>query len=71
MRRDNRTVGIFLPEDAPQRAEIPAPLPVQQMLKGFTPRPAIAAGERFDPSPQNIDARTRIVHLGDLKVAPS
>jgi zinc protease len=69
LRRDNRTVGIFLPEDAPQRAEIPAPLPVQEMLKGFTPRPAIAAGERFDPSPQNIDARTRIVHLGDLKVA--
>jgi zinc protease len=69
LRRDNRTVGIFLPEDAPQRAEIPAPLAVDEMLKGFTPRPAVAAGEQFDPSPQNIDARTRIVRVGDLQIA--
>jgi zinc protease len=69
LRRDNRTVGIFLPEDAPQRAEIPTPLPVDQMLKDFKPRAATEAGERFDPSPQNIDARTRLVHAGDLKIA--
>jgi zinc protease len=69
LRRDNRTVGIFLPEDAPQRAEIPAPLAVDQMLKDFTPRAATEAGERFDPSPQNIDARTRLLHAGDLKIA--
>src|SRR5438132_1233443 len=68
-RRDNRTVGIFLPEDAPQRAEIPPPLAVEQMLKDFTPRAASEAGERFDPSPQNIDARTRVVRAGDLKIA--
>jgi len=67
--RDNRTVGIFLPEDAPQRAEIPAPLPVDQMLKDFTPRAATEAGERFDPSPQNIDSRTKLVRAGDLKIA--
>jgi zinc protease len=68
-RRDNRTVGIFLPEDAPQRAEVPAPLAVDEMLKGFTPRAAVEAGEQFDPSPQNIDSRTRIVRVGDLKIA--
>jgi len=69
LRRDNRTVGIFLPEDAPQRAEIPPPLPVEQMLKDFTPHATVEAGERFDPSPVNIDARTRIVRVGDLKIA--
>ena len=67
--RDNRTVGIFLPEDAPQRAEIPAPLAVDQMLKDFKPRAATEAGERFDPTPQNIDARTKVVRAGDLKIA--
>ncbi len=68
-RRDNRTVGIFLPEDKPQRADIPAPLPAEQMLKDFAPSAAPEAGEQFDPSPANIDARTRIVHAGDLKIA--
>jgi zinc protease len=68
-RRDNRTVGIFLPEDTPQRAEVPAPLSVDQMLKDYKPRAAAEAGERFDPSPQNIDARTKVVHAGDLKIA--
>jgi zinc protease len=69
LRRDNRTVGIFLPEDAPQRAEIPAPLPVQQLLKDFTPRAVTAAGEQFDPTPDNIDKRTQVVRVGDLKIA--
>jgi len=68
-RRDNRTVAVFVPEDNPQRAEIPAPLPVQDMLKGFTPRATVEAGERFDPTPQNIDARTKLSHAGDLKIA--
>jgi zinc protease len=68
-RRDNRTVGLFIPEDHPQRAEIPAPLSVAEMLKGFTPRAAVAAGEAFEPTQENIDARTHRVAVGDLKVA--
>ena len=68
-RRDNRTVGVFLPEDKPQRAEIPAPLAVEQMLKDFHPRAAVAAGEKFDPSPQNIDARTHLLQVEDLQIA--
>jgi zinc protease len=68
-RRDNRTVGLFFPEDAPQRAEIPAPLPAVSMLADFRPREAAAAGEAFDPSQQNIDARTRRLAVGDLNVA--
>jgi len=68
-RRDNRTVGLFIPEDHPQRAEIPAPLSTDEMLKGFVPGTAVAAGEAFEPSQENIDARTQLVHLGDLKLA--
>ena len=68
-RRDNRTVGLFIPEDHPQRAEIPAPLAADAMLAGFTPRAAIAAGENFEPTQENIDARTTRVVIGDLKLA--
>jgi zinc protease len=67
--RDNRGVGMFIPEDKPQRAEIPAPLAVADILKDFKPRAAVAAGEVFDPSQDNIDKRTRIIRMGDLKVA--
>jgi zinc protease len=68
-RRDNRTVGMFVPEDEPQRAEIPAPQPVAAMLAEFKPRQATAAGEAFEPSQQNIDRRTRRFAVGELNVA--
>ena len=68
-RRDSRTVGTFLPDDEPQRAEIPAPLPAAAMLAGFKPRQEVAAGEAFDPSQKNIDARTRRFSVGELNVA--
>ena len=68
-RRDNRSVGLFVPEDHPMRGEIPPPLSTAQMLENFTPRPEVAAGEEFEPTQQNIDARTRRVTFGNLKVA--
>src|SRR5690606_4675570 len=69
LRRDNRTVGLFIPEDAPQRVEVPAPLTVAERLRDFKPRETAAAGEAFDPSQDNLDKRTqRSVH-GDLKLA--
>jgi zinc protease len=69
LRRDNRTVGVFIPEDAPQRAEIPASPPLAERLREFKPREAVAAGEAFDPSQDNIDRRTRRTSFGDLKLA--
>jgi zinc protease len=68
-RRDNRTVGLFIPEDHPQRAQIAAPLSVDEMLRGYSPRATVAAGESFDPTQENIDARTRRVNIGELKLA--
>ena len=68
-RRDNRTVGLFLPEDNALRAEI-APAPkVAEVMKEFKPRQATSVAESFDPSQANIDARTRIVTFGGVKVA--
>ena len=54
----NRTIGKFIPEDNPVRAEIPdAPL-VQSIVANYKGKAAISEGEAFDPSPANIDART-------------
>lgn len=68
-RRDNRVVGLFVPEDEPQRAVIAAAPTAAERLKDFKPRVAVAAGEVFDPTPENIDRRTRRAAIGDLQLA--
>ncbi|GAC1323678.1 MAG: pitrilysin family protein [Collimonas sp.] len=67
--RDNRTVGMFLPEDQLQRADVPAAPGVAELLKDYKPQQAIADGEVFDPSQANIDARTQRSQVGGLKLA--
>lgn len=54
----NRTLGFFLPEKNPDRAEIPAPPNLDELLKDYKGKAAIAEGEDFDPSPENIEKRT-------------
>ena len=54
----NRTVGIYLPTDQPDRSEVPPAGDVAGMVRGYQGRPPVAQGEAFDPSPANIDART-------------
>ncbi|MCY7387799.1 MAG: insulinase family protein, partial [Burkholderiales bacterium] len=67
-RRDNRTVGIFMPEDQPQRAEIPAAPSAAEALKDFKGKQATSTAEAFDPSQANIDKRSKRVDIGGLKV---
>jgi zinc protease len=57
---DNRTVGSFIPTDAPVRVTIPviADATIDSVARAYRGRAAMAAGEAFDPSPANIDART-------------
>ncbi len=68
-RRDNRTVGIYLPEDQPQRAEIPAPPTAAALLKDFKGKQTVSTAEAFDPSQANIDKRTKRIEIDGLKVA--
>lgn len=68
-RRDNRTVGIYLPEDTPQRAEVPPAPTVAEVMKDFKGKAQVAVAEAFDPSQANIDARTKRLEFGGLKVA--
>jgi zinc protease len=65
----NRTVGIFIPAEQPDRAEIPAAPDLVATFKGYTGSTAVSAGEVFDASPANIESRLRRVTLpGGAKV---
>ena len=68
-RRDNRIVGVFLPEDQPQRADIPAAPTVAAVMQDFKAAAESAAAEVFDPSQANIDARTVRSKVGGLDLA--
>ncbi|MDT0593341.1 M16 family metallopeptidase [Glaciecola petra] len=61
--RNNRTVGQFIPSETPERVDIPKVASVADMLEGYTGREAIAQGELFEPSFDNIDGRTEIVEF--------
>jgi zinc protease len=67
--RDNRTVGYYIPDDAPKRAEITAAPTPAQRLADFKPTTTNVVAEAFDPSQANIDKRTQRLAFGDLKVA--
>jgi zinc protease len=54
----NRTVGMFIPDANPQRAEIPNAPDVMAMVSDYKGDKPIAEGEVFDPSPANIEMRT-------------
>lgn len=58
LKPDNRTVGMFFPTDAPDRAEIPDVPDVMALVADYTGNEVVASGEEFDPSPENIDSRT-------------
>jgi zinc protease len=53
----NRTLAMFIPEKEPLRAEIPDVPQVERMLAGYAGRAVVQAGESFEATPANIDAR--------------
>ena len=59
LKSSNRTLGRFIPTDAPDRTTVPAYADVAPQLQGYTGRAVVAQGEVFDPSPDNIEARTQ------------
>ena len=69
LKRDNRTVGVFLPEDNPQRAEVPPAPPLAEVMKDFKGKASTLSSEVFEPTQANVNARTEITTIGGLKVA--
>ena len=68
-RRDNRTLGIFIPEEHLLRADIPAAPSVAEVMKDFQPSMQPATAEAFSPTQGNIEARTQHSRIGGLQVA--
>jgi zinc protease len=69
LRPSNRTLGVYLPTDKPQRAPAPAKVDVAHAMQQFKPQAAAAKVEAFDATPVNIDARTQRFEIGGLKAA--
>lgn len=70
LRPANRTLGLFQPVAQAERVAVPAAPDVQALLKDFKGDATIAAGEVFDPTPANIEARVIRRELpGGLRLA--
>ena len=61
----NRTLGIFIPTDSPDRAAVPGVPDIAATVKDYKGRAVAAQGEVFDPSPANIESRTQRFRLAN------
>lgn len=61
----NMTLGTFVPDAKPDRAPAVAAVDVNALVAGYKGDAAVAAGEAFDPTPANLEARTERVKLGN------
>ena len=59
----NRTLGRFIPTDAPDRAPYATRTDPEAQLAAFKPKETVAAGETFDATPAGIDKRSQVVTL--------
>ena len=57
--RSNRTSGIFIPTDRPERADIPETPPVADIVKSYKGGESIASGEAVDPTPANLEKHVK------------
>ena len=64
----NRTIGEFIPEANPVRAEVPSAPDLNVLLKDYKGGISIAAGESFDPTPANVEKKLKREQIGGLKV---
>jgi zinc protease len=66
----NRTVGVFIPDAAPDRVSVPESPTIDQLLRDYPTSIDITDGEVLDPSPANIEKRiTRSKLPGGFKLA--
>jgi zinc protease len=71
LKPSNRTVGMFIPDAAPDRVETPATeiAVTAALLEGYRGDEARSVGEEFDPTIANIETRTQRVTLpGGVKL---
>ena len=65
--KPNRTIGMYIPVEKPERVAIkPAPS-IESLVKDYQGGVVQTAGEAFDPTPENLEARTKVVDLNGIK----
>jgi len=70
LKQNNRTAGLFIPTQQPERVDIPQTPNLAEMIGDYQGREGVAMGEAFDVSPKNIEERTtRVVLPSGLKAA--
>jgi len=70
LKQPNRTTGLYIPTKEVTRAEIPSTPSVEELVKNYKGSQNVAAGEAFDPTPENIEKHLRRSELpSGLKVA--
>jgi zinc protease len=70
LKQSNRTLGLFIPTEKPVRSPIPPTPDVLAMVKDLKGSETVAAGEAFDPTPENIEKRVKRTGLASgVKVA--
>jgi zinc protease len=70
LKPDNATWGEFIPTEKPDRAEIPPSPDIAALVRDYKGDTTLAAGEAFDPSPDNVERRTTKLTLpSGLRVA--
>ncbi len=57
--QNNRTVGLYVPTEKPDRADVPATPDLAKMIGDYKGRKVVSSGEAFDVTPNKIEARTK------------
>jgi zinc protease len=65
--RNNRTVGVYHPTKQAERVHIPDAPEAAKVLAGYKGRESVAAGEAFEPTPENIEKRVTRAAVGSIK----
>jgi zinc protease len=65
--KPNRTVGLFIPAKESTRLAVPNAPPIDLVVKDYKGGTVAAAGEAFDPSPANLDSRTKVINEPGLR----
>jgi zinc protease len=63
--RNNRTVGLFIPTDKPERIAVPPTPDVDALVANYQGRAMLAEGEIFDPTPEHVEARVQRLEIPD------
>src|SRR5215469_6266080 len=59
--KPNRTVGVYIPAKESTRLAVPNAPALDSIVKDYKGGAVAAAGEAFDPSPANLDARIKTI----------